>query len=123
MNNSSFLTVKNNSTAYHVFENYLMQTRGSLNYRLRYCWPEVICCICEPNELEWEIKKELGGLSKNVGGHGLPRPPLRIATAYAHFCSVHNVAIAFETVTKCSSHTLLRVFTGFYLSVKTKRHF
>jgi len=52
-----------------------MQARGLLNDRLKYCWPKVIYCICQPNELEQEIKKKLGG----------PWPtqaPLRIATVY-----------------------------------------
>jgi len=38
-----------------------MQARGFLNYRSKYCWPKVIYCICQPNELEREIKKKLGG--------------------------------------------------------------
>ena len=33
-------------------------------------------CICPPNELKREIKKKTGGASKNLGGHGPPRPPL-----------------------------------------------
>ena len=40
-------------------------------------------CICQPNELKREIKKKTGGPSKKLGGgHGPPRPPLRIATEY-----------------------------------------
>jgi len=62
-----------------------MQARGLLNYRLKYCWPEVIYCICQPNELERDFKKKTGrakeGPSKNLGGHGPPRSLLRIATA------------------------------------------
>ena len=42
-----------------------MQARGLLNYRLKYCWPKVIHCICQPNELERDIKKKTGG---NTGG-------------------------------------------------------
>jgi len=38
--------VKNNSTAYHAIGKYCMQARGFLNYRLKYCWPKVIYCIC-----------------------------------------------------------------------------
>jgi len=45
INNSSYPTVKNN-TAYHAFEKYQMQAREFLNYRLKYCWPNVIYCIC-----------------------------------------------------------------------------
>jgi len=40
--------------------------------------------MCQPNELKQEIRKKTwgaqGGPSKNLGGHGPPRPPLRIAT-------------------------------------------
>jgi len=61
-----------------------MQARGFLNYRFKYCWPKVIYCTCLPNELKRDIKKKLGepssGPRKNLGGHGPPRPPLRIAT-------------------------------------------
>jgi len=39
--------------------------------------------ICQPNELKREVKKKTGGPngepSKNLGCHGPPRPPLRIA--------------------------------------------
>jgi len=45
INNSSHLTVKNNSTAYHAFGKNWMQARGFLNYRLKYCWPKVIYCM------------------------------------------------------------------------------
>jgi len=72
INNSSFPTVENNNTAYHAFEKYWMQARGLLNYRLKYCLPKVVYCICQPKELEREIKKKLGepsrGPSKNLGG-------------------------------------------------------
>jgi len=84
INNASFLTVKNNNTAYHAFVKYWMQVRGLLNYRLKYCWPKMIYCICQPNEIEREIKKKTGGPSrgpsKNLGGMAPPAPPLRIAT-------------------------------------------
>jgi len=46
INNSSYPTVKNNNTAYHTFGKYWMQARRFLNYRLKYCWPKVIYCIC-----------------------------------------------------------------------------
>jgi len=38
-----------------------MQATGLLNYRLKYCWPKVTYCICQPNELERKIKKKTGG--------------------------------------------------------------
>jgi len=42
-------------------------------------------CICQPNEPKREIKKKTGGPSKKLGGHGPPRPPLRIATASVNY--------------------------------------
>jgi len=57
-----------------------MQARGLLNHRLKYCWRKVIYCICQPNELEREITKKLGGQaggpSKNLGPKAHPGPPL-----------------------------------------------
>jgi len=80
-NNSSYPVVKNNNTACHAFGKYWMQTRGFLNYHLKYCWPKVFYCICQPNELEREtMKKKLGVQAKIWGCHGPPRPPLRIVT-------------------------------------------
>ena len=50
--------------------------RNSSN-RLKSCWLRVICCICQSNEFEREIKHKTGGASrgpaKNLGG---PAPPL-----------------------------------------------
>jgi len=47
-----------------------MQARGFLDNRLKYCWPEVICCVYQPNELKREVKKKLGvtkrGPAKNL---------------------------------------------------------
>jgi len=43
-----------------------MQATGFLNYRLKYCWPKVICFICQPNELKWEIKKKTGDSKQGV---------------------------------------------------------
>ena len=60
INNSSLPTVKNNNIAYHVFGEYWMQARAFLDNRSKYCWPEVICRVCQPNELKWDIKKKLG---------------------------------------------------------------
>ena len=44
--------------------------RGFLDNRLKCCWPEVICCVYQPNELKREIKKKLGvikrGPAKNL---------------------------------------------------------
>jgi len=80
--NFDYPTVKNNDTAYHAFGKYWMQARGFLNYRLKYCWPKVIYCrlyVYQTN-LNGKLRKKLGEPSKNLGGHGPPRPPLRIAT-------------------------------------------
>jgi len=60
-----------------------MQARRLLNYCLKYCWPKVIYCICEPNELEREITKKLGGkqgAKQKSGGPWPTQAPLRIAT-------------------------------------------
>jgi len=38
-----------------------VQAKGFLTYRLKYCWPKVFYCICQPNELERETKKTTGG--------------------------------------------------------------
>ena len=59
-----------------------MQARF-LNYRSKYFWPEVIHCICQPNELERERKK-LGGQTgaKKISGRDMAHPsPLRMPTA------------------------------------------
>jgi len=37
-----------------------MQARGFLNDRLKYCWPKVIYCICQGNDLRQKIKKTGG---------------------------------------------------------------
>ena len=81
ISNSRYPTVKNNNTAYFAFGKYWMQARGFLNYCLKYCWPKLIYCICQPNELEREIKKKLGGgnrgPSKNLGeAWATQAPPL-----------------------------------------------
>jgi len=61
-----------------------MQVRGLLNYRLKHCWPKMIWCICQPNEIEREIKKKLGGQAKS--GRAMAHPgPLRIATVPCWF--------------------------------------
>ena len=65
INNSSYAAVKNNNTAYHAFRKYWMQTREFLNYRLKYCWPKIIYCICQRNELKRVIKKQLGAKQKS----------------------------------------------------------
>jgi len=74
--NSSYSRVKNNNTAYHAFGKYWMQARGFLNYRLKYCWPKVIYCVCQPNERKEEIKKNTRDQANIWGVHGPPRSPL-----------------------------------------------
>jgi len=84
INNSSYPPVKHKNIAYHAFGKYWMQAREFPNYHLKYWWPKVFYCICQPNELNGKLRKKLEGpnrgSSKNLGGHGPPRPPLRIAT-------------------------------------------
>jgi len=43
-----------------------MQARGFPNYRLKYCWPKVIYCICLPNVLKREIIKKTGGTEQGA---------------------------------------------------------
>jgi len=52
----------------------------SLKNPLKFCWLKVICCICQSNELEREIRQKTGELSreppKNLGGTmAHPGPP------------------------------------------------
>ena len=89
INNCSFPAVKNNNTDYRAFWKYWMRVRGFLNYRLKYCSPKVIYCICQPNErgimkkLGWRLNR---GPTKNLGGHVLPRsPPLESPLALAGY--------------------------------------
>jgi len=64
-----------------------MQAGRFLNYRLKYCWPKVICCICQPNELNGKLRKNWGGAnrgpSKNLGEPCPIQAPFRIATVAA----------------------------------------
>jgi len=77
INNSSFPTIKNNNTAYNAFGKHWMQARGFLNYRLKYCLPKVIYCVCmSTKQIRTGNKKNWGGASQKLGGHGPPRPPL-----------------------------------------------
>jgi len=105
INNPSFPTVKNNNTAYHAFGKYWMQARGLLNYRLKYRWPKVVYCICEPNELERKIKGknwgECRGPSKNLGAWPT-QAPLRIATGFTRNVDVLCFVI-FTTLSHCRS--------------------
>jgi len=77
--NFVYPTVKNNNTAYYAFGKYWLQATGFLNYLLKYFWPKIIYCICQPNKIKREIKKKTGGQAKIWGGHGPSRPPLRTA--------------------------------------------
>jgi len=66
----------------------------SLTNRLKFCWLKVMCCICQSNELECEIKQKTGGAKQGASqkswrSHVLPRPPLRTATvALSLLCDV-----------------------------------
>ena len=65
-----------------------MQATGLLNYRLKHCWPKIIYCICQPNELEREITKKTGGAKQKSGGAWPTQAPLRIATASNNLLTV-----------------------------------
>jgi len=43
-----------------------MQARGFLNFHLKYFWPKVFYCICQPNELNGKLRTEL---VVQTGGH------------------------------------------------------
>jgi len=45
-----------------------MQARELLNYRLKYCWLNVIYCICHVNQTNLNAK-----LSTQLGDHGPPQ--------------------------------------------------
>jgi len=58
--------------------------------RLKFCWLNVICCICQSNELERDIKQKTGGgqvgrPAKNLVGRWLTQAPLRTATVALSF--------------------------------------
>jgi len=82
-----------------------MQARGFLNYGLKYCWPKVFYCICQPNELEQEIMKKLGGgqpplLESPLRTWGLPPglvlspPPSPVATEALVGLALPNKALS-----------------------------
>jgi len=62
-----------------------MRAKGLLNYRLRFCWLKVICCLCQSNENEHEIEHRTGGpklgTSQKPGVTRLTQASLKIATA------------------------------------------
>ena len=79
INNSHYLAVTTTNPAYHAFGKYWMEARRLLDYRLKFCWLNVICCICQSRELEREIKQKTGGTNggpaKNLGGKAHQGPP------------------------------------------------
>jgi len=56
-----------------------MQARGFPNYHLKYSWPKVFYCICQPNELNGKLRKKLGdqtgAQAKIWGAMAHPGPP------------------------------------------------
>jgi len=67
----------------------------SLANGLKFCWLKVICCVCQPNELEREIKHKTGvtkqGPAKNLEGNMThPGPPLE-PSLWRYHCSVTYV--------------------------------
>jgi len=120
IDNSSYPTVKNN-TAYHAFGKYWMQARGFLNYRLKYCRPKVIYCICQPNELKREIKKKLEGpngvQAKIWGFHGPPRPPLESPLTIR----LTSLFVVFWDTVSSTQHGIHKQhFTGFLTIIRLK---
>jgi len=69
--------------------------RNSSN-RLKFFWLNVICCICQSNELECEIKQKTGGgqvgrAAKSLGGPWPTQAPLRTAAvALSFLCDVRH---------------------------------
>jgi len=63
--------------------------RNSSN-RLKFCWLKVICCICQSNELECEIKQKTGGPAKNLGGPWPTKAPLE-PPLWRYHCSMTYV--------------------------------
>jgi len=58
--------------------------------RLKFCWLKVICCICQSNELEREIKNKTGvpsrGPAKNLGRPWPTQAPLGTTTVNTLCC-------------------------------------
>jgi len=85
----------------------------TLQNRLKFCWLKVICCICQSNNLEREIKQKTGGesrgLAKNLRGswptHPLLEPPL-----WRYHCSVTLLDNG-EVVMRIS-HLLFHIITS-----------
>jgi len=54
------------------------------NTNVKYCWPKVICCMVQSNELKREIKQKKQGGKRGgqpkIWGSIAPKPLLRIAT-------------------------------------------
>jgi len=61
--------------------------RNSSN-RLKFCWLKSICCICQSNELEREIRQKTEGPSR--GSANRPGPPLE-PPLWRYHCSVTYV--------------------------------
>jgi len=65
-----------------------MHLENILNYRLKYCWTQVVYCICQQNELATEIKKKVGGgQAKILACHVPSKPPLKSPLAVAVWSS------------------------------------
>jgi len=63
----------------HRLMNIVRTVARKSSNRLKFCWLQVICCICQSNKLEHELKHKTGGPSrvqpKIWRGHGPPPPP------------------------------------------------
>jgi len=97
-----------------------MQARGFLNYRSKYCWPKVIYCICQPNELERAIKKKTGRAKQGANqksGRAMahPGPPLESPRVRCHMedslrarCSVSTRA-RYSLKMEAVNHAFVRI--------------
>jgi len=58
---------------------------SKISFAVKICYLKVIHCVCQPNEVEWEIKKKLGWTNRgsNVWGPWPTQAPLRRATGSA----------------------------------------
>ena len=50
----------------HRLVNIVRTVARKSSNRLKFCWMKVICCICQSNKLEREIKQKTEGISQNL---------------------------------------------------------
>ena len=83
-----------------------MQAGGHLDNRSKYRWPKIIYCICQPNELKREIKKnwkDQTGAKQKSGGPWPTQPPHRIAAEVVYdFIKVSEAVSSLSLLTKAT---------------------